>query len=194
MTCPKNERTLSHQSPYYVIEIPKPIDLRGEYVSKYMRKCSMYVEVYVNLPYNEKTFYIYVGESEEKASDFIKYLMLMKGKGIDEVRNIIEKYSGEMAGQVISHFGKKLREIAALMLWADARFSAKYGEPELGMVLDSLTNEPLFLVLTFPNCSSDEWDRLITLVKDTLRSSGLEELTGMVAVVCAEGLKEELTS
>ncbi len=183
---PRNKRILDYQLSYCEIETSKP-------TYKYVKEYQSYTSDYIDLPGKSEIFYIFISESEREVLGFMSFLKLVESKSMGETYNIIEKYSGDVWKQVINYFGEKITEIAALLLWADMKYSVKYGEPELGIVLDSSTNKPLFLVLTFPKCKSNEWDKLVTSIKHVLRSAGLKELTSMVAIICAKGLEEELT-
>jgi len=107
----------------------------------------------------------------------------------ERVAEELLRFSGPEVYEILNkHYDGWLRELLALVLWISQEFR-DYGEPELGVALGE-NGEPLFVVVTIPGCTWDEWDKVVHRVKDSMTGAGLAELRRQVAIVC-RGDKEQ---
>ena len=107
----------------------------------------------------------------------------VRGLSGEEAAGLLMRFSGPRVYEVLErHYGRWLRELAALVLWLGRE--PGYGEPELGVALGE-DGRPLFVVITLPGCSEEEWDSAARRAKDSMARAGLGELRRLVAIVCA---------
>jgi len=64
------------------------------------------------------------------------------------------------------------------------------GHPVLSVAHDPDTSEPVFIEITFPRGSWEEWRRVVKEVKKEMRKAGLDNLAAKVAITCLQGLRE----
>jgi len=110
----------------------------------------------------------------------------------DTLTTILEKYSGSKIIECLKrHYQSYLRGLTALVEWINDKYGTAYGEPELGVALDPETGNPLFIVITIPGCTRNEWDNIVREIKTEMAKHGLRELRRRVAIVCHQGLVED---
>jgi len=115
-----------------------------------------------------------------------------------EIKERISQDTLDVQGTVGKLDKKALAEVASLVNISELSellkmLTKKY--PELGYpVLDVAHNpdtlEPVFIEITFPHGSWEEWRRVVKEVKKEMRKAGLENLVARVAITCLQGLRE----
>ncbi len=185
--------TMSYSADSSLVQsmpIPKLQDIRGQHSSDSNRMLTLRSDTTLVLQTTSTAFATSSPLSSLAVSMLRLLLNYVKRWPQEKLIAVLKRFSGDEVFEILEkHYSHLLTELAAFMLWLSSAYGL-YGEPELGVALDPDSGSPLFIVITIPGCSADEWDEIVRKVKHIMSVCGLHELRRSVAIVCAKGVVE----